>query len=150
MPIREPYFTQAKNIGHRLIEIESSNPGLVRMRANWDAFVISAMVDKLKALGFRKRFLQSSEQFLYDSVLSYQQAIEECLPYTVLTGPQNREGHNHCWAGFGRYVGSCSVFALDSLFQRKTGDLDGVVLIVNIEPFFEQISDLLDAIPEQA
>jgi hypothetical protein len=41
------------------------------------------------------------------------------------------------------------VFGLDELFQRKTGDLDGVVLIIHINPFFEQISDLLDPTPTE-
>jgi len=102
------------------------------------------MANKLKALGFRKRFFQSSQQFIYDAFLSYQRAAEECLPYTLFAGPRNLNGHTHCWAGVGLYVGWFGGLAITEFFQRKTGDLDGVVMIVNIEPFYDRISDLLD------
>ena len=148
MGIREPYASRAKLIGRRLIEVESRNPGLVRIRGNTDLFVMSAMANKLKALGFKKRFFQSSQQFIYDAFLSYQQAAEECLPYTLFAGPPNPNGHTHCWTGFGLYVGWYGGLAITEFFQRKTGDLDGIVMIVNIKPFYEQIRDLLDPVVE--
>jgi hypothetical protein len=110
------------------------------MRSNWDSFVISAMIQKLKAIGFRKRFLQDSQQFIYDSILSYQKAAEECLPYIVLAGPKNHQGHTHCWAGFGLYVGWYGGLAITDFFRKRTGDLDGVVLIINIEPFSTRLA----------
>ena len=146
MSVREPYRTRAGLIAQRLIEFESRNPGIVRMRSNWDSFVISAMIQKLRAVGFRKGFLQDLRQFIYNSILSYQKAAEECLPYTLLAGPKNQHGHTHCWAGVGLYVGWYGGLAITEFFTRRTGDLDGVVLIINIEPFFEQISDLLDPV----
>ena len=148
MPVPERSIARVKQIGQRLIQIESCNPGLVRMRATHDPFIITAMTNKLKALGFRKRFLQSSQQFLYDSFLSYQAAAEACLPYTVLAGPPTTEGHTHCWQGLGNYVGWYGALAISNVFQRRIGDMDGAVLIVNIEPFFEQIEDLLDPVVE--
>jgi hypothetical protein len=105
MPVPERYLTRLPQIGQRLIQIESCNPGLVRMRATHDLFTLTAVTQKLKALGFKKRFLQSPQQFLYDSFLSYQAAVEACLPYTVLAGPPTPEGHTHCWQGWGNYVG---------------------------------------------
>jgi hypothetical protein len=102
------------------------------------------MANKLKALGFKKRFFQSSQQFIYDAFLSYQAAAEECLPYTLFAGPPNPNGHTQCWAGVGLYVGWYGGLAITEFFQRKTGDLEGVVMIVNIKPFYDRISDLLD------
>jgi len=118
------------------------------MRANWDSSVISAIAGKIKALGLRKPFLQSSQQFIYNTFLSYQQAAETCLPYTLLAGPKNPEGHTYCWAGVGLHVGWYGGLAITEFFQRRTGDLAGVALVVNIQPFFDQISDLLDPIPD--
>ncbi|SRR6266496_2616042 len=148
MRLKEPYATRAKQIGHRLIELESCNPGIVRMRATYDPFVITAIANKLKALGFRKRIFQSSQQFLYDSFLSYQAAVETCLPYTVLAGPRSTQGGNHCWAGVGLYINWYGALAINELFEQKIGDMDGAIMMVNIAPFYDQISDLLDPIPE--
>lgn len=149
MPIKEPYLTRSRHIGQRLIELEARSPGTVRMRANPDGFVVSAMVEKLKPLGFKKGFFQSSQQFIYDSFLTYPRAVEACLPYSLLVGPDSVGGHEHCWAGVGMYLGWFGTFAIDKFFQSKTLDLDGMLLMVLIKPFFGQISDLLDPFPEK-
>jgi hypothetical protein len=119
------------------------------MRANPDGFVVSAMVEKLKPLGFKKGFFQSSQQFIYDAFLTYPRAVEACLPYSLLVGPDNAGRQQHCWAGVGMYLGWFGTFAIDKFFQSKTFDLDGMLLMVLIKPFFGQISDLLDPIPDE-
>jgi hypothetical protein len=148
MPLQEPYATRVKQIGQCLIQLESSNPGIVRMRATYDPLVITTVVERLKSLGFRKRFFQTAQQFLYDSFLSYQAAVETCLPYSILAGPRNPEGHTHCWAGVGVYMGWCGPLAMNNFFERKIGGLNGAVLIINIEPFYDRIQDLLEPIAE--
>ena len=107
------------------------------------------MADKIKALGLRKPFLVRvrSSSFTILFYLTSRQ-LETCLPYTLLAGPKNSEGHTYCWAGVGLHVGWYGGLAITEFFQRRTGDLAGVALIVNIQPFFDQISDLLDPIPD--
>ena len=63
-----------KRVAKRLIELESEMPGCVRRRTN--PFLRDAVTEKLKKMGFRKRFLQSAEQFNIDCFLSYQPAAE--------------------------------------------------------------------------
>jgi len=145
MPIPEPYLSNQKRIGSRLIELESHQPGLVRMRPN--PLLVPAAAMDLKTLGFKKRFLQSPQQFIFDCVLSYQQAINALLPLTFLVGPDLGDGHFHCWNGCGQYAGWQGLFQLSDF---ASGGKDRMLLIINIEPFFGQLSDLLDPVPEGA
>ena len=143
MPLPEPYNTNHQHIGSRLIQLESNTPGLVRMCPN--PFMIGVAASELKRLGFKKRFLQSPQQFVYDCVLSYQKAIEAILPYSLLAGTQV-EARTHLWSGRGQYVGWQGAL---QLFDFTTGNKDRIVLIVEILPFFDQISEFLDPIKER-
>lgn len=88
--------------------------------------------------------LQSSEQFLVDLLLSSQPASNKILPYCLLAGPSDSSGHIHCWNGFGEYAGWQGLMQLSDF---TSGGKQGVVLVINIEPFHGRIVDLLDPIP---
>jgi hypothetical protein len=118
------------------------------MRGTDDAFVFSPVVDMLKAHGFKKRLLQGPRQFIYDTFLSYQSAAEACLPYTIFAGPPTADlCQTQCWTGSGQYLGRCGSSNMDEFFRKRMNGF-GVLLIVNIAPFFPQICDLLDPISE--
>ena len=142
MPISESDVAKKKLIGSRIIELESHNPGLVRMRANPAQVHLAA--GELKKLGFKKPFLQSDQQFLFNCVLSYQQAISGFLPFTLLAGPDHGDGHIHCWNGYGHYIGWQGLL---QLFNFASGGKDRMLLIMEIQTYFDKISDLLQPIP---
>jgi hypothetical protein len=145
MPISEEYRANLKRIGTRLIQIESRNPGSIRMRVNPNPSLVRAIAADLKHLGFKKPFLQSARQFIFDCVASHQRAMEMVLPYTMLAGP-NHHGQIHCWNGWGAYVGWQGLFQLSDF---SAGAENQLMLIMLVDSFFDQISDLLDAIGEK-
>jgi len=120
----ESYPTRRKRIGSRLIELESRQPGLVRIRVNPN--LAPPAVELLKGMGFKKRFLQNPQQFIVDCALSYQQAMYELLPAALLTGPNSGHGHIHCWYGDGQYAGWQGLFQLSDF---RSGDLDRTILV---------------------
>jgi hypothetical protein len=145
MPISEEDEANLKRIGARLIQIESRNPGSIRMRTNPNPSLVFAMASDLKNLGFEKPFFQSARQFVFDCVASHQQAMEMVLPYAMLAGP-NHDGQVHCWNGWGAYVGWQGLFQLSDF----SGGLESrLMLIMLIDSFFDQISDLLNPIGEK-
>lgn len=145
MPLAEPYRTNLPLIGSRLIAIESHNPGSVSMRINPDPTKISAAVQDLQALGFKKRLLQSGRPFIFDCVLSYQQAIEMWLPFSELHA-LDTDGRVQIWFGYGRYSGWQGVLPAME-FDRERGAR--MLLLFEITPFFLQIHDLLDPIKQK-
>jgi hypothetical protein len=137
-PSRPPLLNNTDRIAKKLVSIEASRPGTVRMRAN--PFMCSAVVEALKRLGLRKPFFTSAQQFVYDSVLTHEVAMARVLPSSLLAGPTNNEHLIQCWAGSGPYVGEQGLFQMADF---TSGGKDRVVLIINIEPFFAEIADLL-------
>jgi hypothetical protein len=129
-------------IGDRLIAIEKMSPGVVRLRAN--PFMVSRAVDTLRRAGFKKSFLRSGQQFIFDAFLSHPRAAQVLLPFTLLAGGQESPGHISCWNGFGEYGGWQGVIQLGDF---ASGNKMRLVLIVNCEPFIAQIGDLLDPVP---
>ncbi len=132
-----------KSIGSRLIELESHQPGLVRIRLNPN--LAPPIAKMLSGYGFKKRFLQSPKQFIVDCALSYQKAMYELLPAALLTGPISGSGHIHCWYGDGQYAGWQGLFQLSDF---TSGDMDRIALVINIQPLFDQIKDFLNPIEE--
>lgn len=141
MPIPQEYLNRMEQIGTRLIGIESRSPGLVRMRAN--PTQIPSAVSLLKSNGFKKPFLTSGTQFVYDCFLSYQLGAELILPFTLLAGTEEQTGRVSCWTGIGQYAGWQGQFQLADFSE---GNKMRCVLIINCEPFFDSISDLLDPV----
>jgi len=139
--VAEEQIERFEKISQRLILIESQNPGIVRMKAN--PALVPESVAALKELGFQKKFLTSGEQFIYDCFLSYQMAAHILLPFSLLIGPEESLGQNSCWDGFGCYMGSLGFLLLTDFSSDKRKRL---ALSVRCDPFFEQISDLLDPI----
>ncbi len=125
-------------IAKRLVSIEMSRPGTVRMHAN--PFMLSQVVEGLRQLGFKKPFFTSAQQFIFDSVLTHEAAMVRCLPSSMLAGPTNREGWIQCWAGSGPFIGEQGLIQIGDF---TSGGKDRVVLIINIEPFFAELADLL-------
>ena len=144
MHIPQEYLERMHKIGERLISIESHNPGLVRMRSN--LFTIPMAVSALQAEGFKKGFFKSGKQFVYDCFLSYHKATQILLPYTMLAGGQEAPGHISCWTGIGEYGGWQGAFQLGDF---SSGNKMRLVLIINCEPFFDQIADLFDPVKEK-
>src|SRR5689334_14099286 len=103
MPLPEPYQSRLPIIASRIIAFESRNPGAVRMRINPDPQKVSAASQDLQGQGFKKRFLQSPQQVIFDCVLSYQTAMETWLRFSGLH--RLVEDRVHIWFGFGAYCG---------------------------------------------
>jgi len=146
--LREPYTTKIREIGKRLIEIEMRSPGIIRMRGAIDPSVYSPVMTELEEIGLKKRFLKSQLQFIYDTVLSRQDAAQICLMHSLLIGPENSKGRNECWTGFGTYVGSCGFLCFNELFKRNTGGANGTLLLLFVRNCFEEIRDLLDPVQD--
>jgi len=143
MPIPEAFLAKQRLIGSRLIDIESQNPGLIRIVAN--PFMIPAAAQDLKNLGFKKSFLQSSEQFVVSCFLHHHQAVNALLPLTLFAGSDLGDGKIHCWNGCGQYAGWQGLFQLTDFAAGNKQNR--CLLIVNAEPFFDKIRDTLDPIP---
>ena len=141
-PIQEQhYLDNMKRVAKRLIELESEMPGCVRLRTN--PFLRDAITEKLKKMGFRKRFLQSAEQFNIDCFLSCQPAAEALIHRVLLDTKSDDQGRHHCWSGTGRYLGWQRLFQLADWTDKYNCNF---IFMVNIAPFFDRISDLLDPI----
>jgi hypothetical protein len=141
MPVPPELLQRIQLIGERLISIESHNPGMVRMLAN--PVKVPEAAHALEVIGFKKRFLQSKTQFLYDCFLSSDRATRFLLPGSILAGGLDANGHRSCWDGAGQYLGWQGVLQLSNF---ASGGKENYVLIVNCAPFIEQISDLFDPI----
>jgi len=130
------------DIGRRIIETESHAPGIVRLCPN--PLKIPGAAAMLIRMGFRKRFLVSPQQFVYDCFLQYQPAIEALLPYSLLTRtPDADDDRYHCWTGIGEYAGWQALLRINDF---SSGGKDRCVLIVNVTPFFHLLNDLLDPV----
>src|SRR6266705_4673278 len=141
MALPEPYNSRLPLIGSRIIAFESRNPGSVRMRIHPDPRKISAASQDLQEHGFKKRFFQTPQQFIFDCVLSYQAAIEMWLPFSELH--RLVEDRVHIWFGFGAYCGWQGLLkAIDFDAERCKRKL----LLIDIDRCYDDISDLLDAI----
>lgn len=133
-----PPLDNTQRIAQRLLSIEATSPGTVRMHAN--PFMVSAAVEALKQLGIPKPFFTSGQQFLYDSVLKHDFAMTRILPVSMLAGPADAEGIIQCWAGSGPYIGGQGLF---QLVDFTSGGKERLVLSIDIKPFFGMIVDLL-------
>jgi|ERR1039458_9051360 hypothetical protein len=138
---RQHYLDNAKRVAKRLIDLDSEIPGCVRMRSN--PFLRDGVTEHLKAMGFRKRFLQSAEQFNMDCFLSYLPAAEALIHRVILDATLNDRRGIQCWHGSGKYIGWQEVLALADWTSETNRP---AVFMINIAPFFERISDLLDPI----
>jgi hypothetical protein len=98
-------------------------------------------------LALQKPFFTSAEQFVYDSVLRHEFAMARILPSSMLAGSPDSEGLIQCWAGSGPYMGEQGLFQLAD-FTR--GGKDRIVLILDIQPFFGRISDLLGEVQRRS
>lgn len=141
---REAAFEQATRVARRLLEIEAEVPGTVRMRAN--PLLVDDVVGTFKReFGLRKPFLTTAERFLYDSVLRHDFAMARILASSVLAGPSHKNsGLVLCWTGHGRFGGGQGPLAL---FDFENGGMRDLVMVLNIEPFFGRMHDLLEAPP---
>ena len=141
MPIPQHYLDNLKRVAKRLIEIESANPGCVRLRPN--PFMRDTTTNKLKNMGFKKPFLQSAEQFNIDCFLTQSEATEFLLRYTLLDIALDDQGRMHCWDGHGRYMGWQG---FNELSDWNNPYLKYIVFLVNIHPFYNQMLSLLEPI----
>jgi len=137
-PSPPPLLNNTDRIAKKLVSIEASRPGSVRMRAN--PFMLPAVVEAMKRLGLHKPFFTSGQQFVYNSILTHDVAMARVLPSSLLAGPTNSDHLIQCWAGSGTYVGEQGLFQMADF---TSGGKDRVVLIIDIEPFFAAIVDLL-------
>lgn len=142
MSIPPAYLERMCLIGDRLIAFEKARPGVVRLCAN--PSMVSRTVDSLRRAGFKKNFLRSGQQFIFDAFLSHPQAAQGLLPFTLLAGGEESPGHISCWNGFGEYSGWQGVIQLGDF---TSGNKMRLALIVNCKPFIAQIDDLLDPVP---
>ncbi len=141
-PIQEQhYLDNMKRVAKRLIDLDSSTPGCVKLRTN--PYLLDSVTEKLKRMGFKKRLLQSSEQFKIDCFLSYRPAAEALIHRVLLDTKSDDQGRHHCWHGSGRYIGWEGLSQLADWTREENCNF---IFMVNIAPFFDRISDLLDHI----
>ncbi len=139
-----PGTENRKSIASRLIELESRQPGLVRIRIN--PGIVPHMAKMLQEMGFKKPFMQSPQQFIVDCALSYHKALSTLLELALLSGPNSGNAEFDCWYGDGQYAGWQGHFQLQNykkLAENKT------FLVINISTFVTQMSDLLEPIPRR-
>jgi hypothetical protein len=145
MALPESYGSRLPLIGSRIIAFESRNPGSIRMRINPDLQKIAAASKDLQDLGFKKPLFRSPQQFIFDCVLSYQNAIEMWLPFAELH--RLMSDRVQIWFGFGAYCGwQGPLKAVD--FDAERGKR--MLLLIDIGPVFTEISDLLDPIKSKS
>ena len=130
-------------IARRLLSINASAPGVIRMHVN--PIKLPVIISVLGHLGRKKPFFTSATQFVVDCVLAYEAALVRILPSTFLAGPLDQAGHTLLWGGSGRFAGRVGVLAPALYFEGEARTLS---LIINIAPVFSQISDLLQS-PEE-
>jgi hypothetical protein len=128
-----------REMAKRLIELEKAKPGSVRMAPN--IMLTAAVAGRLKAMGFSKPFLGSKQQFIYDTILTYRNALEAVLPFCMLSGPLDSDLLHLCWFGDCSFAGR--------LGSLKVGDFTGevtskIALIINIEPLITKLDGLLE------
>jgi len=133
-----PGPSNQKSIASRIIEIESRKPGSVRISIYYG--VVSEAVRMLKEMGFKKPIFQNPKQFITDCALSYHQALNAILEFTLLSGPMVRNGECDCWFGHGEYAGWQGHFQLSDL---STLSKNKVFFVINISHFIDEMSDLL-------
>jgi len=140
MKTRDEYLLNGKILAGQLIAHETSEPGTVRMCQNH--MLTASACAKLQRLGFKKKFFQSQEQFIYDAFLTYEKANEALRPYTLFSGRHMKEGGIPCWNAVGQFAGFQGLFQLNDF---SSGGKQEILLIVNIEPFFESLAPFLDS-----
>ena len=91
-------------------------------------------------MGFRKSFFTSTEQFFWDCVLTNESALARILPSSMLAGPLDNERLVQCWAGSGPYIGEQGIFQSGDF---TSGGKDRMTMILNIEPFFDELAPVL-------
>jgi hypothetical protein len=128
--------TQA--IARKLLEVEAGRPGSVRIFPN--PLMIGKAEEVLKEMGFRKGFFTSRNRFLFDCILKDQAALERMLPSSMLAGPFDEDGCYQCWAGSGPYVGEQGLLQMADF---TSGGKDRIVMVIDIAPFFGELSPLL-------
>ena len=134
----EPVTNHPDKIARRLLSIERSIPGALRMRAN--PMMLPVAIESLRRLGMKKPFFANSQQFLYDCLVSNDAAMLRILPSCMLAGPTNSEGLIQCWAGCGQYIGEQGVLAVLDFTQ---GGKERVLVSFDIAKIFDQVADLL-------
>ncbi len=130
-----------KRVAKRLIDLESEKPGCVRLRAN--PFLRDSVAEKFKKMGFKKRLMQSAEQFNINCFLSSQPAAESVIHRVLLDASSDEQGRHHCWHGSGRYIGWEGLAQLADWTNQENCNF---IFMINISPFFDRISDLLEHI----
>jgi len=136
-----PGSENRRNIASRLIELESRQPGLVRIRIN--PGIVPGLAKMLTEKGFKKPFMQSPQQFIVDCGLSYHEALYSLLEITLLSGPNSRNHEFDCWFGSGEYAGWQGHFQLQNYEHLAN---NRVFVVINISQFVTQMSDLLEPI----
>jgi hypothetical protein len=130
-----------KSIASRIIELESRQPGLVRIRIN--PGMVPNLANMMKEKGFKKPFMQRPEQFVIDCALSYHDALFSLLGIALLSGPNSGNGEFECWYGNGEYAGWQGLFQLQN-FQELASNK--IFVVINISNCVPQMSDLLESI----
>jgi hypothetical protein len=135
----EPITNHPDKIARRLLSIEKASPGSLRMRAN--RMLLPDAIEALRRLGMKKPFFANPQQFLYDCLVSREEALLRFLPSCMLAGPTDQEGGIQCWAGNGRYMGEQGLL---QLLDFTRGGKERTVLNFDIAKIFDQLQDLLD------
>lgn len=136
-----PDVQTRRRIASRLVELESRQVGLVKIRPNRGMVVPAAVF--LQNMGYKKRLLQDPAQFIVDCALSYHEAMFELLPITLLSGPIDG-GRIHCWYGSGQYAGWQGYTQLTDnsyLTQQK------ICLVIGIHGFYDSLRDVIEPLP---
>lgn len=135
-----PSAENRSSIASRILEFESRNPGQVLIRVN--PRMIPILATNLQEQGFKKRFLQSADQFIVDSALSYHKALVTVLEMSLLVGSNAGQGEFDCWYSNGEYAGWQGHFQLQD-YEALAGFR--VYAVITLSSLTAQMSDLLES-----
>ena len=141
-PYAQNVTDNSEAIAMRLLKIESGSPGTVRIKHNPQ--MMDNAITLLAQIGYKKPFLVSKHQHLFNAILNSSVPLARFLPGCILAGTYNSERFIRCWSGKGRFVGLQGVIQLMNFSDSNKARIP---LIFDILPFMDKISDLLEYPP---
>ena len=145
MPLDEHAKARSNSIARRLIQLEAASPGLVKMAHN--PRLKAKLLKKLSQLGYKKPFFTSYHDFVFQLAFENSAILGLILPLCLFIGPQKEDtsAMNNCWDGTGIYRGYQGILRLFDFWME---DKDDVLMVIDTQPFFANLCDLLDPVSD--
>ena len=135
---------RSNSIARRMIQLETTSPGLIKMSHN--SRLKPIMLKRLLQLGYKKPLFTSYHDFVFQTAFGDHQVLALIIPYCLFIGSDHGSpAMKNCWDGTGTYRGYQGILAL---FDFSHEDKDNVLMVIDTQPFFNELSDLLDAVED--